>query len=418
MAKRGFWHRSMMRALGVKDAGVDMSLQEYVEYVSRGQRSVTGRSVSWEDALKVTTAFRCARVLADGIATVPLKIMKSDGKTNTPAADNPLYDVFMLRANAWQTGLEYRETVGLHWALAGNHFAFKVKNPRGEVVELWPLKPSYVSVQAPKRLGDRPTYLVSRPEGDTRTLTTDEIWHVAAPSWDSYIGLETIKLAREALGLSLATEEHHARLHRNGARPGGLYSVEGTLEQEDYEALKAWIEKSVEGVENAFSTLILDRQAKFTPMSMNGVDSEHLATRRHQIEEVCRAFGVLPIMVGHANEQTTFASSENMFLAHVVHTIRPLHRRIEAAVNDGLLTEGQRARGHYARFYESELLRGASKDRGEYFTKALGSGGSKGWLTQNEVRAEEGRDWIKGGDDLPQPPAPTATSTPQPGAPQ
>jgi hypothetical protein len=33
------------------------------------------------------------------------------------------------------------------------------------------------------------------------------IWHVRGPSWDGYLGLDVLQLAREALGLSIATEE-------------------------------------------------------------------------------------------------------------------------------------------------------------------------------------------------------------------
>ena len=399
-----------MRVLGVKDAGTDMSLAEYIEYVTRGQQSVTGRSVTWEDSLKVTTGFRCAQVLADGIATVPCKIMR--GQVADEA--HPLHKVLNLRANAWQTGLEYRETVGLHHKIAGNHFAMKVKNRAGQVIELLPLRPSTVTVDPPKDLGDKPKYIVSRPDGQVRTLDSDSIWHVPGPSWDSYIGLETIRLCREAIGLALATEEHHARLHRNGSRPGGLYSVEGTLEAGDHAKLSAWLAQNVEGVDNAFKTLILDRAATFTPMAMTGVDTEHLATRRFQIEEVCRAFGVLPIMVGHTDKTATYASAEQMFLAHAVHTIRPLHRRIEAAINEGLLSPADQAQGYSSRFFDNELLRGAAKDRAEYFAKALGSGGAPGWMTPNEIRTEEGLPRVNGGDDLPKPPAPTAPKAPTP----
>jgi hypothetical protein len=47
----------------------------------------------------------------------------------------------------------------------------------------------------------------------------------------------------------------------------------------------------------------------------------------------------------------------------------------------------------------------APKDKAEYYTKALGSGGIKGWLTQNEVRDFEDMDRSDDpeADKLPQP---------------
>jgi HK97 family phage portal protein len=386
MAKPSILRRMLMRGLGVKDAGTDMSLAEYLEYVLRGggRTSVTGRNVGWQQALQVTTALRCTQVLADAIATVPLNIVREQKGERVVDKKHPLYKLFMVRANAWQTGLAYRETVGYHLALAEAHYAFKVYNTAGDVIELLPLIPGTVSLDT---TAQEPTFRVRRPvTGEVKTMTSREIFYVPGASWNGTAGVDPMLNLREALGLSLATEEAHARLHRNGGKPGGLYSVEGTLDGNDYEKLRAWIEKNVEGVENSFKTLVLDRAAKFTPLAMTGVDSEHLATRRHQIEEVCRGMGVLPIMVGHANEQTTFASASEMFLAHAVHTARPRHRRFEAAVNANLLSPQDRANDYSALFDDTEMLRMNPKDSAEYFSKALGSGGAPGWLTPNEVR--------------------------------
>ena len=44
------------------------------------------------------------------------------------------------------------------------------------------------------------------------------------------------------------------------------------------------------GSENSGKPMIMDRAAKWLQTSMNGVDSQHLETRKFQIEEVCRFF--------------------------------------------------------------------------------------------------------------------------------
>src|SRR3546814_16398374 len=108
---------------------------------------------------------------------------------------------------------------------------------------------------------------------------------------------------------------------------------------------------------------------------MKGVDNEHLATRRFQVEEICRGLGILPIMVGHYDKAATFASAEQMFLHHVVHGIRPWHRRFEYSMDHQLLTKDQRASGFYTRFTDPELLRADQKARAAYNTIALGAGG-------------------------------------------
>jgi HK97 family phage portal protein len=124
-------------------------------------------------------------------------------------------------------------------------------------------------------------------------------------------------------------------------------------------------------------------------LAQTGVDSQHLEQRRFEVEDVCRFFRVMPIMVMQADKAATYASSENMFIAHVVHTLMPWYTRIEQSADVNLLTADERRQGYYSKFMAQALLRGASKDRAEYFAKALGSGGSPAWMTQDEVRALE-----------------------------
>ena len=135
--------------------------------------------------------------------------------------------------------------------------------------------------------------------------------------------------------------------------------------------------------------MILDRSAKWLQQSMSGVDAQHIETRRFQVEEVCRALRVMPIMVGSSDKASTYASAEQMFLAHVVHTLSPWYERLEQSIDVHLLTPADRAGGVYAKFVVNALLRGSTKDRGEFYARALGAGGSPAWMTQDEVRALE-----------------------------
>lgn len=405
-----FWSRLLGR--GAKSANGTLEL--YRE-VFGGRESATGRSITVNDALQVTTVLRCVGVLADGVATVPLKLMRKDSSgRRQEASDHPLYDVLRDEPNEWQDSLQFRETLMLHVALCGNAFVW-VNRVRGRIVELIPLEPGRVQV---KRASDMTLSYVIQPEGGgpAETVPASTIWHLRGASWTSWMGLEVVKLAREAIGLSLATEEAHARLHRNGVQTTGAYAVEGELTEDQHKRLTNWIKNYYSGLKNAGIPLVLDRKATWQQLRMSGVDAEHLATRRHQIEEVCRAFGVMPIMVGYSDKASTYASAEQMFLAHAVHTIRPWHRRFEATISRNLLTKEERREGLYPKFFDSELLRGAAKDRGEFYARALGAGGSPAWMEINEVRGLEDMDEVEWGSGQPLPPnAPAAPADTLPG---
>jgi HK97 family phage portal protein len=344
--------------------------------------SKSGKGVTVSNALKVATVLACVRVISEGVAQVPCKLLQSTGRSRIEAREHPLWDILHRKPNDVTTSFGFRETLTVHAALTGNGYAFISRGFGGKILELINIEPSAVTVNRADRMGAPPTYTVSGKNGSKQTFPAESILHIQGPSWDGIVGMEVVKLAREAIGLTMATEEAHARLHSNGAKPGGLLSVDGTLKPEQFSALRKWIDDNYTGSDNAWKTMILDRSAKFVQTAMTGVDAQHIETRRFQIEEVCRIFRVMPIMVCSQDKSSTYAGAEQNFLAHVVHTLQPWYERIEQAIDCQLLTAAERAAGYYTKLEESGLLRGALKDTAEYLYKLAGLG----ILTRNEAR--------------------------------
>lgn len=367
----------------------------------------SGENVTAKTALQVPTVLACVRLLAWGVAQVELQIMKrrSDGGAD-PATDHPLYWPLYQQPNAWQTSFRFRETLMAHLVLCGNAFVFK-NRVRGRIVELIPFEPGQVIVE--RRADWSLVYKVRSETGVVQEFPQEAIWHLRGPSWNSWMGLEAVALAREAIGLAMAAETTQAKLHKNSLRASGLYSVDGNLTDAQYKMLRAWIDDYL-NAEEMFKPLILDRAAKFTPTAMSGVDSQHIETRRHQIEQICQAFGVLPVMIGHPADMAARAAVEQITIMHSVNCIGPWYKRLEEDINVGLLDPADR-RTHFADFDERGLMRAALKDQAEYYSKALGSGGAPGWLTQNDVRREVGYNPLPEGDALPKPTNPAVPAT-------
>lgn len=369
----------------------------WIELLSLGTRSKSGPTVNMNTVLRVSAAFACMRVIAQGGAQLPFKLFQEQTTNGlqriVPARDHQVYDVITARPNAWQTSFEFREQLFLH-ATMGNAYAFK-NIYRGKVAELILLNPARVKAQQNEDWSI--TYKVRGTSGEEKDIDPGLIWHVRGPSWDGFLGLDTLNIAREALGLSMALEDSHASLHANGVRPSGIYSVDGNLNEQQHEKLTNWIKREAAGPDKVGTPLVLDRAAKWLSQAMSGVDAQHIETRQLQIEEVCRFFGVLPIMIGYTGDKaSTYASAEAMFTAHKVHTLDPWLTRVEQSADVNLLTEQERRQGFYFKFNANGLLRGSAKDRAEYYAKALGSGGSPAWMTQDEVRALEEMDPMGG----------------------
>jgi HK97 family phage portal protein len=349
-----------------------------------GWRSTgSGKTVNVQTAMQVATVLACARVIGEGIAQVPLKIMrKAPGSAlRLPAEDHPLYDLLANRPNEWQTSFEYRETVAMHAVFCGNHYSFINRSNRSGIMELIPLDPGSVTVKRDDNW--QLNYEVRADNGKTQLFPAKAIWHVKGPSWNSWMGLDAVQLAREAIGLAMATEEQQARLQRNGVRTSGTYTVSGKLPPDQYKLLKEWIDENHAGSEKDGSVMLLDRDAKWTPNAMTGVDAQTIETRRFQIEEICRHFRVNPIMVGAESKNTTYASAEQMFLAHVVHCLSPWYMRLEQSIDANLLTNDERKKGLYSCFIDEGLLRGSLKDKHDMIRADVNGG----ILIPNEGRA-------------------------------
>jgi HK97 family phage portal protein len=196
-----------------------------------------------------------------------------------------------------------------------------------------------------------------------------------------------VQAAREAIGLSKGLEKQQAKLAGNGGKPSGVLSFAGKLAPETVEKLReTW--QSRFGPNGDGGIAVLDGDAKFHSMTMTSVDAQHLETRRMQVEEIARAFRVQPIMLMQSDKAATFASAEQMFRNHVIHTLGPWIERWEQACNRDILGN---AEGLTVDLDERNLLRGDFKDQAEYYTKALGAGGQAAWMTVNEIREEVGR---------------------------
>jgi HK97 family phage portal protein len=353
-----------------------------------GGATKSGATVTAQTALQVTAVLCCVRVLAEGVAQVPWQVMRKTVATNgrvtrLPATQHPLYRLLWRKPNPWQTSFALRETMTIHAALTGRAYAYKNRvGSDGRIAQLIVLPPDRVR---PELVDDsRIVYHVTGRDGaGMRTLTEDQVWHWRGPSWDGLEGMEIVRIAREAIGLAAAAEETQGQLHAKGVRTTGTYSVDGVLDAKQHETLTAWIMRNFGGSANAGVPLVLDRSAKWSPNRMSGVDAQHLETRRQQVEEICRAFRVLPAMAMQQDKATTYASAEQMAIWHLVHTLMPWYERIEQSADCHLLTDEDLDQGYYTLLDGTGLLRGALKDTAEYISKLV----ERGVMVRNEARA-------------------------------
>lgn len=354
-----------------------------------GYQTVTGRTVSTNRAMQMTTVFACVRVLSESVGMLPCRLMKESGRNRDVATSHRLHRLLNVAPNSYMTAQEFWELLVACLCLRGNFYAYKVW-ALGNVVELLPIDPSRVT---PKLNDDwTVTYEVAFKDGRKETLTQDDIWHVRLFTLDGVLGLNPIAYGRQAISLGLDTEEHGSRLFSNGAVTTGVLATDQQLTDTAFTRLKEQFAGEHMGVANAYKPMILEMGLNWKPISLNAEDSQFLETRKMQRDEICALFRVPPHLVANL-EKATFNNVENLGLSFVNYSLIPYLTRIEQRIKVGLLNEKDQAT-HYAKFNAGALLRGDLKGRYESYSKGI----QWGILSPNDCRDLEDMNPRDGGD--------------------
>lgn len=355
-----------------------------------GGGRVAGLMVNAKTALQVSTVLACVKVIADGCATPALHVYREDSQGRRQKATGiPEYRLLARRPNEWQTSFEWRRQMTIHAALTGAGLSIKVRGDDGRVRELIPVEPGQWDVRRISRYELR--YRCWDEFGLIGEFSPENVFIINGVQWDWVESLDAVKLARSAIGLAMVAEQSQVSMHENGLRTSGVYSVDGTLAAEQHARLTLRL-KEQSGVGKTGVPMILDNAAKWISTAISGVDAQHVETRRLQIEEICRGYGVFPIMVGHSDKAATFASSEAFFSAHMKHTLAPWHEAWKQRLDETLLD------GNGSLFTEFDtryLLAGSMADRSQWARTMA----ETGIYTRNEIRDEDGKDPLPGLDE-------------------
>lgn len=358
-----------------------------------GHESASGQVVNEQTAMRVAAVYACVRVLSETVAQLPLIVYRRTENGKERATDHPLWGVLHDQPNSWQTSFEFREMMVALQALRGNAFALK-NVVRGEVRELIPIHPERVAVE--QKPDFSLVYTVQLDEGRTVDFSQSEIFHLRGLSLKGVIGLSVLGAAREAIGLSLATQNHGARLFNNGARPGLVLMHPNQLGEEGQKNLRASLDKGYSG-DNAHKSIILEEAMKIEKLTMTNEDAQFLETRKFQKNEIATIFRVPPHKIGDL-EKATFSNIEQQSIEFVTDTVMPWNVRWEQAITRDLIRPKDKSTV-FAEFLVDGLQRGDADARSEFYVKMV----QNGLMSANEVRARENLNKREGGDKFLQP---------------
>jgi HK97 family phage portal protein len=359
----------------------------------------TGKVVTERSAMQMTAVYSCVRILAEAIAGLPLHLYRyTDKGSKEKAVEHPLYLLLHDEPNPEMTSFVFRETLMTHLLLWGNAYAQIIRNGKGEVLALYPLMPNKMTVDRDEHGKLYYSYQHSKDEANTMKESTvilqpKDVLHVPGLGFDGLVGYSPIAMAKNAIGLAIATEEFGAKFFQNGAAPSGVLEHPGTI-KDPSKVRDAW-QSQFGGSQNTGKVAVLEEGMKYTPISISPEQAQFLETRKFQINEIARIFRVPPHMVGDL-EKSSFSNIEQQSLEFVKYTLDPWVIRWEQSLMRTLLTPDEK-KDYFFKFNVDGLLRGDYASRMSGYATAR----QNGWMSANDIRELENLDRIpaeEGGD--------------------
>lgn len=350
--------------------------------------TTSGKLVNEQTAMQTTAVYACVRILSEAVAGLPLHIYRyraDGGKERIP--QHPLYSLLHDEPNSEMTSFVFRETLMSHLLLWGNAYAQVVRNGRGQVIALYPLLPSKMDVSRAANGELLYTYYRDsdetglNPKGGYVTLRKDEVLHIPGLGFDGLIGYSPIAMSKNAIGMSLATEEYGASFFANGANPGGVLEHPGVIK--DIQRVKDSWNTAYQGSGNAHKIAVLEEGMKFQAIGIPPEEAQFLETRKFQIDEIARIFRVPPHMVGDL-EKSSFSNIEQQSLEFVKYTLDPWVVRWEQSLQQSLILPSEKA-SLMIRFNLDGLLRGDYQSRMQGYSVGI----QNGFYSVNDVRQLE-----------------------------
>ena len=354
--------------------------------------TTSGKAVNERTAMQTSAVYACVRILAESVAGLPLHVYErtANGSKSTKPS-HPLYRLLHDEPNREMTSFVFRETLMSHLLLWGNAYAQIIRDGRGFPIALYPLLPDRMAVD--RRESGELVYTYQSDKGQVK-LRRENVLHIPGLGFDGLIGYSPIAMAKNAVGLALATEDYGAAFFANGANPGGVLEHPGVIKPEQADRLReSW--QSQFGGANAHKVAVLEEGLKFHQMSIPPEQAQFLETRKFQINEIARIFRVPPHMVGDL-EKSSFSNIEQQSLEFVKYTLDPWVVRWEQSLQQALILPSEKAT-IFIKFNLDGLLRGDYQSRMQGYSTGI----QNGFMSVNDVRGLEDMNLLtaeEGGD--------------------
>lgn len=381
-------------------------------YGGAPQESDTGISITPENAMRISTVWKCVNWRAEQFAKLPKKIYERATIAGAPgrkeAPDHRLYRVVHTTPNGVISSMAFWMLVSMDLDLYGNSYAWKQKDAFGRVVGLWRLLPDAAHMRVVTKTVANPdapegketinVYCGTDNQGVEHSFYADEILHFRGLGYNSRIGYSPIEMQRQSLGYSRAASRFGGQFFKNASRPSAIVSIPNALKPEKKKEL---IEQLSMSGKKAGAIALIEGAMTMSKWGFTQDEAQFIETMQFNEEDIAGIFKVKPHKIGIMRNMTN-NNVEQQNIEAVTDCIHPLCENIEQWFDMQMFSSagstGYGGGAEIDRFYfENELkgmMRGDMATRSKYYQIMVGLG----VMSPNMVCDEENMERFDGGD--------------------
>ena len=325
-----------------------------------------------QEQLSVVVA--CVDLISTSLASLTPRIYSHDG-TDKQLLPQHVLQPLLMRPNRHQNWSSFCAWIMRSTLLHGNGVAVY------EDGQLWPIPWPNVSI---KQTDNQLIYEYTRPnlggaQTATQRVSDERVFHLRDQSDDGIVGVSVLRRARDVVNLSATVAEAVEAFFGNSCEPSGILSLKSRLSPEARKQARQELQEQFSGRRRS-SAMLLDSDASWTNTSSTQKDNQLTETRDFQVVEICRLFGVSPILIGDMRFGTYTNSAEAAKHLHRF-VLSGWAKKFQSEFTSLLLADGEQLE-----LDQSDFIKGDSTERWQNYKIAL----EQEVLSAEDVRRLEG----------------------------
>lgn len=353
------------------------------------------REIKNETVVTYHAVYSCVTLIASDIAKLGIKLIEQDSDGIWSPTTSSAFSPVLRKPNRYQNRIKFIEQWMVSKLLHGNTYVLKQRDDRRVVVALYILDSTRTK---PLIAPDGAIYYELKKDNlsgvseDRLAVPASEIIHdTMVPLFHPLVGVSPLTACGLAAVQGLSIQNSSTKFFENGAKPGGVLTAPGTIDEVTAARFKKEWEEKFTG-NNAGRVAILGDGLKYDSMTVNAVDAQLIEQLKWSAETVCSCFHVPAYMVG-VGPLPTYNNIEALNQQYYQQCLQSLIENIELCLDEGLGLVDVKDKTYGTEFDLDDLLRMDTATQVKTLVESI-----KGILATNEARKKLGYKPVAGGN--------------------